>query len=131
DTRQQVNLLMASEQLRRCPQGEIFALLLEATWHVEHNQPEAAGPLIDRLIGLAPQMPLPRILRAELLARTGAPIPDRIHACRDILRVQPGNLDAQRLIHQLELAQIQLTTAAHAQSSPILTGAGLPGSVGV
>jgi tetratricopeptide (TPR) repeat protein len=130
-SQQRVYLLTASEQLRRCPQGDIFALLLEATWHVEHNELDAAAPLIDKLIGLAPRMPLPRILRAELLVRAGAPIPDRIHACRDILRVHPGNLDAQRMIHQLELAQLQLAAAAQTQSSPILTGVGLPGSIGV
>jgi tetratricopeptide (TPR) repeat protein len=130
DSRQRANMLASCEQLRRGPQGEIFALLLAATWHLELNELDAATPLIDNLIGMAPRMPLPRVLRADLLARTGAPISDRIQSCRDILRVQPGNLDAQRMIHKLELAQLQLTAANDTQSTLILTEAGLPGSVG-
>ena len=120
-----------SEQLRHCPQGDIFARLLLATWHLEYNELDTAAPLIDDLIGLAPRMPLPRVLRADLFARAGAPMPERIQACRDILRLQPGNLDAQRMIHQLELAQQQLTTAGHTQSAAIFAGAGLSGNIGV
>ncbi len=130
DSQQRVNLLRVVEQLQNCPQGDIFALLLRATWHLEHNELDAAAPLVDHLICLAPRMPLPRVLRADLLARAGAPIPDRIHACRDILRLQPGNLDAQRMIYQLELAQGQLNTAAHLQPTAIFAGDGLAGSVG-
>ncbi len=131
DSRQRVNLLTVSEQLRHCPQGNIFARLLLATWHLEHNEFGVAAPLIDDLIGLAPSMPLPRVLRADLLARAGAPIPDRIQACRDILRLQPGNLDAQRMVHQLELAHQQLTTSEHTRSTAIFAGAGLPGNISV
>jgi glycosyltransferase involved in cell wall biosynthesis len=130
DSRQRANFLAVTEQLRFCPQGEIFASLLLATWHLDHNELDAAAPLIDKLIGLAPRMPLPRVLRADLLARAGAPIPDRIHACRDILRLHPGNLDAQRMIHQLELAQSQLNAAVPIGSGAILAGEGLSESVG-
>jgi len=63
--------------------------------------------------------------------RTGAPIADRIHACRDILRLQPGNLDAQRMIHHLEITQRQLTAFAHTYSTPIPVGTGLTGGIGV
>jgi glycosyltransferase involved in cell wall biosynthesis len=103
---QRVKLLGALEQLRRCPQGEVFADALLAAWHLAQRELDEAGPLIERLIGQAPQMPLPRLLRAEWLNQSAAPISDRIQACRDVLRVLPGNLDVRRLLHHLEASHI-------------------------
>jgi len=131
DSRQQQQLLALHQQLRRCPQGEIFASLLLATWHLERSQLEDAGRVIDHLISTAPQMPLPRILRAEWLTRTAAPTADRIHACRDILRLQPGNLDAQRMLQHLERTQREVPVTAQSYATAGVTAEGLPASLGI
>lgn len=88
--------------LRSCPQGNVFAALLQTSWHLMRNELEPAGALIDRLISDVPQMPLPRILRADWLTRSRAPLEARIGACRDLLRIQPGNVDMARTLSELE-----------------------------
>jgi len=112
DFQHRAKLLGVVERLRSCPQGDIFASLLLATWHLTQRELEPAGKLIDQLISLAPQMPLPRLLRAEWLAQSGAPVAKRILACRDILRLQPGNLDARRVLQSLEAASAQSAAVA-------------------
>jgi glycosyltransferase involved in cell wall biosynthesis len=127
DSRQRVKLLSVVERLRACPQGEVFGGLLLATWHLEHREYCVAGPLIEQLISLAPQMPFPRVLRAEWLTRMGASLAERIQACRDVLRVQPGNLDVNRVLRTLE-AQQQSATAPRLDEwcSSVILGAGVP-----
>jgi glycosyltransferase involved in cell wall biosynthesis len=132
DWGQRTKLLGVIERLRACPQGELFASLLLATWHLQQHEPGSAGPLIDQLIAQAPQMPMPRILRAEWLAQTRAPIADRIHACRDILRLQPGHTEARRLLANLEAVQRQVAAApARAFSTTVVLGEGITLSGGV
>src|SRR4029434_1291784 len=80
-----------ARHLRACPQGAVFADLLLVAWHLSHDAFDPGVRLIEGLIGRVPQMPLPRLMRAELLIRRGAPRQDLIQACRDLLRVQPGN----------------------------------------
>jgi tetratricopeptide (TPR) repeat protein len=126
DWGQRIKLLRVVERLRACPQGELFASLLLATWHLQQRDPGPAGPLIDRLIAEAPQMPMLRILRAEWLAQTNAPIDDRIHACRDILRLQPGHVEARRLLETLQAVQHQVAASpARAFSTTVVLGEGI------
>jgi len=132
DSRQRVKLLSVVERLKDCPQGELFALLLRATWHLAHQELDVAGELIDRLIGLAPQMPLPRILRTQWLTQCGAPLADRIQACRDILRLQPGHVDAQRLLQSLEATARRVALPAPQELyTSLVLGVGFPGCVEV
>lgn len=86
--------------LHDCPQGEIFISLLRALWHLRYGPKEQAGAWIDRAIALAPQMPLPRVLRAEWLIATGAPREACIQALKDVLRVQPGHVEARQLLER-------------------------------
>jgi O-antigen biosynthesis protein len=140
ESRQRVKLLAVVEQLRRCPQGEVFAGTLLATWHLTNHELADAGPLIEQLIIQAPQMPLPRLLRAEWLAQAAAPVPDRIQACRDVLRLLPGNLEVRRMLGQLEQSQLvampcpspaAANQTAHANPrdscTSVVFGLGLPG----
>jgi tetratricopeptide (TPR) repeat protein len=102
DSRQRLKLLAVIEHLQACPQGDVFATMLMAMWHLNAREFDAAGQAIEQLIGLAPLMPMPRILRVEWLNQIAAPITSRIQACRDLLRLQPGNQEARHLLAGLE-----------------------------
>jgi tetratricopeptide (TPR) repeat protein len=132
DSGQREKLLAVVERLRSCPQGDIFGSLLLAVWRLARREMDEAGREIEQLIGLAPQMPMPRVLRAQWLTLINAPIPERMQACRDILRLLPGHLDARRMLSSLEAAQhardAAPTRVAH---SSVLSGAGLPDAVGL
>jgi len=113
------------QRLNDCPQGSVFASLLLASWHLLRNELAAAGALIERLVSEVPQMPMPRLLRAEWLARSDASLQTRIQACRDLLRVQPGNAEAQRVLKNLEAAQqLAAATTATGLSTSVVCGAG-------
>jgi tetratricopeptide (TPR) repeat protein len=91
------------DRLAGCPQGTIYGSLLRATWHLRQQEWVEARPVIDRLVAEIPDWPLPRLLRAEWLARCGAPREDQQRALHDLLRVRPGNRYA--LIRLEALAQ--------------------------
>jgi hypothetical protein len=113
DCGKRAELLAVIERLRACPQGEVFAALLLALWHLSQREWAPAGAQIDQLISLAPQMPLPRILRVEWLAHANATVDERIKACRDVLRLQPANLDVKRVLKSLEAAPVRPVRASH------------------
>ena len=125
DSQQRVRLLSALEGLKSCPQGEVFATMLRAMWYLNAREFDAAGQAIEELIGLAPQMPMPRILRVEWLAQTAAPITNRIQSCRDLLRVQPGNQEARKLLANLEAIAGVPATLPGSETGVVLTP-GLP-----
>jgi tetratricopeptide (TPR) repeat protein len=128
DSRQEAKLYGVIERLKPCPQGPIFGSLLLAIWHLTVRQFDRAGELIEQLVSQAPMMPMPRILRAEWLTQIGAPTEARIHACRDILRVQPGNSDARRMLDSLQVREKPVMAVSGADvSSSVVVGAGLAG----
>jgi len=130
DANQRQKLDAVIPRLKECPQGHIFAALLMATWHLNNHELRPAGDVIDQLISEAPNMPLPRILRADWLARCNAPLESRIAACRDLLRVQPGNADAARSLMELEQAQRRpAETWDAAWGASLVVGAGVPAGV--
>jgi glycosyltransferase involved in cell wall biosynthesis len=99
--------------------------LLAVLWHLRQGDPALAGPLLDRVIADAPHSPRPRMLRAEWLSRMQAPIEAQIQALRDILRVQPGNVEARQWIdkaHRFKAAQ------AAPVSSPWFTSVAMAGA---
>ena len=126
DGGRQAELLRVVEQLRDCPDGHVFAALLLALWHIGKREFAAATQQIDWLIAQAPRMPLPRLLRVELLTQTGAPIEERKKACRDALRLQPGNHDVMRILESLE-AQPSAPPRP-GQWPTLVLGAGIPTS---
>lgn len=112
-------------RLADCPQGEIFVNLLDALWHLRWGPLEPAGRYLDRAIALAPQMPLPRVLRAEWLIASGAPREVRIQALRDVLRVQPGHIEARRLLEQLMAPTHQPSQPLAGWCTSVVVGEGL------
>ena len=102
DSREKLKLIGVVNRLKSCPQGEIFADLLIAYWHLQTREFDLASQALDRLVAAAPQMPMPRMMRVELLQQMQAPDSELIHACHDLLRMQPGNREAQVLLANLE-----------------------------
>ena len=90
------------ERLTSCPEGETYSLLLLAAWQLARGKLELADSVVSELIAKAPHLPIARLMRAELLARTSAPVAARLRAYRDVLRVQPGNALAAEMIQRLE-----------------------------
>jgi tetratricopeptide (TPR) repeat protein len=87
--------------LFKIPGGSFEAGLLAALWHIRQGNPSLAGPIIENLIEMEPHAPVPRMLRAEWLSKMHAPWDEKIRALRDILRIQPENIEAQRWIDRL------------------------------
>lgn len=88
--------------IETCQEGRVYSLLLLAAWHLLKGDLDDAEPVIDELIALAPQLPLPRIMRAIWLDRHNALPAARLQAYRDVLRVQPNHTKAREVISQLE-----------------------------
>ena len=109
------------ESSRKSWSGSIVSAGPNVCFHVGchvapvERQWQAAESLIDQAVSQTPNMPLARTLRAECLYRRGAAPALQIQACRDLLRVQPGNQDATRLLAHLMKTESQKTTATHSQ----------------
>jgi tetratricopeptide (TPR) repeat protein len=101
DLRDPHGLKCAATQLMELPGGGANAGLLAALWHLRHGDLNIARRVINDLNAMNPQVPRPRMLRAEWLSKMDAPLDGQIQALRDILRIAPGNLETQRW---LELA---------------------------
>jgi glycosyltransferase involved in cell wall biosynthesis len=103
------------QRLMTLPRANTEGGLLAALWHLRRGNPAQAEPIIDELIATSPHLPRPRMLRAECLSRMRAPLEMQIKALRDVLRVQPGNLEAKRWIEaaqKLQTAAVQPAEAA-------------------
>jgi cytochrome c-type biogenesis protein CcmH/NrfG len=98
-------LAEVAQQVMSMAGGAVDAGLLAALWHMRYGDVRCAGPIIDDLIAKAPMLPQPRMLRAEWLSRVRAPMEAQIRALRDVLRVQPGNLEALQWIATAERLQ--------------------------
>jgi tetratricopeptide (TPR) repeat protein len=92
-------------QLAALAGGAVDAGLLAALWHMRYGNLSLAGPIIDDLVAKAPSLAQPRMLRAEWLSRMRAPLDAQLRALRDVLRVQPGNLEALQWIATIEQLQ--------------------------
>ena len=129
DLRQKEKLLEVIERLKGCPQGQIFGSLLLAIWHLTERELDQAGEMIEQLVSQAPTMPMPRILRAEWLNQVGAAPEARIQACRDVLRLHPGNQDMRRTLEGLQLqVQSPATVAGTNFSTSVVLERGCPAS---
>jgi hypothetical protein len=107
--------------------------MLVAGWRIARRQFHAAASLIDQLIAEAPHMSFPRVLRAQCLNLRGAPRTAQVRACREVLRVQPGNAYAISVLGQPEPPPARFAAAEVASPSDlygsVLVGAGVPGVV--
>jgi glycosyltransferase involved in cell wall biosynthesis len=90
------------DRLSACSRGKLFSSLLNAAWQLSRGELAVAEKAIDESIAQAPAMPLPRAMRAVCLSRRGAPQTKQRGACRDMLRVQPGNAHILNLLAGLE-----------------------------
>jgi glycosyltransferase involved in cell wall biosynthesis len=110
--------------------GAIYADILKASSDFARSRWLAAEQTLDRLIAQVPAMILPRVLRAECLARRLAPRSDQLMACRDVLRLQPHNARALELLQRLESP---IPAASDDAMLPLCTsvvlGAGVPEGV--
>lgn len=94
--------------------GDVDADVLRGLWAMRHGDLAAAGSLIEELVARAPDLPCPRMLRAEWLSRAGAPLADQIRALEDLLRIQPSNSEARQYLARL----IALAGSAQAPLRP-------------
>jgi tetratricopeptide (TPR) repeat protein len=114
DRRDEVGLRFVATQLLGLPGGNTKAGLLVALCPLRHGDLKLAGRLIDDLVAASPYLTRPRMLRAEWLSKMDAPLDDQIQALRDILRIEPGNLETQnwlRLAMQAKQASAPATVA--------------------
>jgi tetratricopeptide (TPR) repeat protein len=110
------------QTLLRLPTGTVDAGLLTALWYLRNGNPQPAGPIIDQLISDAPRMSHPRMLRCEWLSRCGAPLEAQAQSLRDVIRIEPSNVEAPRWLKQIEHAQ----AAAAAPLPPALAPTTIP-----
>jgi len=127
DAGDRAHLEQVVAHLQACPQGEIFAALLESVWCLRWGPKEQAGAHIDRAIALAPQMPLARVLRAEWLIAIGAPRDACIQALKDVLRVQPGHQEARQLLARWLAPTEPVGRDLAGWFTTVVAGEGLPG----
>jgi tetratricopeptide (TPR) repeat protein len=99
--------------------GRIEAAMLRVLWQMRYGDLATVGPLIDQLVAQAPDLPIPRMLRAEWLSRTGAPWTDQMRALRDVLRVQPGNEEARQYLARLSALVSQAAPPLDASAPPL------------
>jgi tetratricopeptide (TPR) repeat protein len=112
-------------QLQTLPRGHLDAGLLAALWQMRHGELAMAGPIIDQLIAEAPDWPRPRMLWAEWLSRRQAPWETQMQALRDVLRLQPGNLEAESWIQAVK--RVQAPPAPIAASQWFTSDVSMPG----
>lgn len=89
--RRQDDVEYVSRQLEKCRCGAAYAAFMRAESCMDHGEMKFARELIDKAIELAPRMIWPRLVLAEWLEESGAPLNDCIAAHRDVLRMSPGN----------------------------------------
>jgi tetratricopeptide (TPR) repeat protein len=103
------------QQLRQLPSGEAFACCLESQCFRVRNLHHDALASAQRAATLAPAMPLPRMIIAEVLLALQADAAQLREALTEVLRVAPGNDAARQYLQQLDRhGHVQ---PAHAQSN--------------
>jgi glycosyltransferase involved in cell wall biosynthesis len=116
----------AATRLSECPDGRLFAAILEAWSQLARGQWQAAEAGLAQLIPQAPSMTLLRRMRLECLHRRGAPREEQVRACGDLLRLQPHHARAREILQRLEAAGAHEQGGEAAGCTSVLLGAGVP-----
>lgn len=90
-----------AQQTDTCPHGTAYAAVLRALISMAQRDWTRARQQLATAISAAPQMLLPRIVLADCLLKSGAPLADCVASQRDILRLQPGNGQAAQTLKAL------------------------------
>ncbi|WP_425617312.1 glycosyltransferase [Anatilimnocola sp. NA78] len=90
-----------AKQLEKCETGDPYALVMRAEAKLTRGDLTEARLLVEKAIARAPQLAWARIVLSDLLLREGTDRDACIAAQRDILRLNPGNPQAQRNLDAL------------------------------
>jgi predicted Zn-dependent protease len=90
-----------AKQLEKCDMGDPYALVMRAEVKSQRNDLKAARELVEKAIARAPQLAWARIVLSEILLKDGSDREACIAAQRDILRLNPGNPQAERNLQLL------------------------------
>ena len=90
-----------ARQVEKCEMGEPYALTLRAEAKGARGDLQAARMLVEEAISRAPQLAWSRIVLSEILLKEGTDREACIAVQRDILRLNPGNTQAERLLEML------------------------------
>lgn len=130
DGREWNKLARVLARLAECEGGAIFRRLLTASGELAHGDYRASEQTLNELIGMAPSMVLPRVLRAECLFRRSALPAEQRQACLDVLRLQPQNARAHEILGQLATTQAVATPVpALSLCTSVILSPSVPGGV--
>jgi glycosyltransferase involved in cell wall biosynthesis len=90
-----------SKQLEKCDTGEPYALVMRGEVKSLRNDLPGARELVERAIARAPQLAWARIVLSDILLKDGTDRAACIAVQRDILRLNPGNPQAERNLQLL------------------------------
>lgn len=100
-------------ELVQCPMGNVYSDVLKAKMFLLQRRFPEARELLDRAIAQTPQMIWPRLVLSELMLLSSSSIDDCMAVQRDILRLDPSNLNAQITLERLQ----QLRESQNQQAS--------------
>jgi hypothetical protein len=90
-----------NRQLRKLPLTRAYISCLEAEIFKHSGDPKGANPWLRRAIEAAPDMLLPRVLILEVAIATHASSDECRQAAKEVFRLSPGNLFAERVLSEL------------------------------
>lgn len=88
-------------QIEKCDTGEPYALTLRAEAKAARGDLKTARQLVEQAIARAPQLAWSRIVLSDILLKEGSDRDACIAVQRDILRLNPGNPQAERTLQML------------------------------
>lgn len=90
-----------AKQIEKCDTGEPYALTLRAEAKAARGDLKTARQLVEQAIARAPQLAWSRIVLSDILLKDGTDREACIAVQRDILRLNPGNPQAERTLQML------------------------------
>lgn len=90
-----------AKQIEKCDTGEPYALTLRAEVKAARGDLATAKQLVEQAIARAPQLAWARIVLSDILLKDGTDREACIAVQRDILRLNPGNVHAEKTLETL------------------------------
>lgn len=90
-----------AKQLEKCDMGDPYALVMRGEVKSLRHDLKGARELVERAITRAPQLAWARIVLSEILLQQGTDREACIAVQRDILRLNPGNPQAEKTLQLL------------------------------